>query len=154
MGLRTTIGTAIADLHRVHWFFLGFASGREPGRDETAGQHLAAQAIADNVREWMAGIFDGNRRTLAPGRVVDVNGAGIKVTEERHDGGLIVITYAELERIIDGLPKDYTRQGSRRIDRRFPEDDDMILAAGTAQRILREFQAEAGAYLTDDEIPF
>lgn len=108
-GLPSNLPAAMVKLWTTKWFFLGFSSGRDPARDETSGQHLNAQNNVEAVHEWLAGIYDGRWRTLVPGRIVEVDGHGRKTVTERWDGGLFVITFAELEKIMDALRSDATQ---------------------------------------------
>lgn len=135
-----TIQQAILRLHGVSNFVLGFAAARPPERDETAGQHLLVGNASSDVSEWLAGILDGNRRTIAPGEDVEIDGRGRRTREIRDDGGLLVITYAELEKMVDGC--------------RSAHPDDRRIGAATARAIVDEFKNEQAQFTASDEIPF
>jgi hypothetical protein len=132
---------ALNRLHRNKWFWMGFTANRPPWFDETAGQHLAAEENLDPVTEWLAGVLDGKFRTLAPGRLEEIDGRGVKTVTERHDEGLFAISFAEIEAIMDGL-----RNGATEADRYY--------ALHRIKPLIDAIEREREFYRAEVEAPF
>jgi hypothetical protein len=75
----------------------GFAAARPAAIDEGNGSHASLRSRLDEVSEHLARMQDGKFRTLIPGRTAYTSGSGHDVVTHRNDGGLVIVTYAELE---------------------------------------------------------
>ena len=122
-------------------WFDGFAAARPASIDEGNGSHATIREQLSEVTEHLARLEDGKFRTLVPGRISSTSGTGHDIITERHDGGLVIITCAELERLHDGLTRN-------------PGREDRISGRSTVTKILTEFRAEADLYDLSDNVPF
>jgi hypothetical protein len=128
----STIETATASLADAIWWFKGFSAGTDSPSDSCQAAGLAEQLR--QVREWLERIEEGKARLL-----VD--------SETRRprwrEGGIVAMSYADFERILDGLKGN-------------PSEQDRALALETMAKILAEWNAEDEAISRErnDDIPF